>query len=289
MLLSFLQSKEWEDSQNSIGRKTWRISGALLLRHDLPFGFNYLYCPRPDNLKEFFFIEAKNIARKKNSIFLKIDPVSAGQLSIVNCKLSDSIQPRKTVVIDLRKPESEILSQMREKTRYNIRLAERRGVQVTSDKTGATNYFEKFWRLLQETAKRDGFHTHEKQHYEKLLAIWSQNFSNELFCVEYCGEVLAAAIVNFYGNTATYLHGASSRKDKEVMAPHLLHWRIIQEAKKRGFTQYDFGGIDEKKWPGVTRFKLGFGGEVFEYPPSIDIIYRPILYGAYRLVRNLRR
>ena len=93
-------------------------------------------------------------------------------------------------------------------------------------------------------------------------------------------------MINFYGDTATYLHGASSRKNKELMAPHLLHWRIIQEAKKRGLGQYDFGGIDEKKWPGVTRFKIGFGGSVVEYPPSVDIIYKPILYKIYRLARK---
>lgn len=285
----FLQSKEWEEFQKSIGRKTWRIDGALVVKHDLPFGFNYLYCPRPDFsnkqqvISNKFLDEVEKVAKTEKSIFLKIDPASAGQLSIVNCKLSDSIQPRKTIVIDLQKPESEILSKMREKTRYNIRLAERRGVNEKNLKT------EEFWRLLQETAKRDSFQTHEKQHYEKLLAIRSQNFSNELFCVEYRGEVLAAAIVNFYGNTATYLHGASSRKDKEVMAPYLLHWRIIQKAKKLGFAKYDFGGINEIKWPGVTRFKLGFGGEIFEYPSSTDIIYRPVLYKIYRLARNLRR
>lgn len=307
---SFLQSKEWDEFQKSIGRKTWRIDGALVIKHDLPFGLNYLYCPRPNFSDELqvtsgkFFYEVEKIVKIEKSIFLKIDPIETFNMSRVSCCVSHGIQPQKTVIINLSQSESELLFQMREKTRYNIRLAERKGVQIvpmsskttrilaegleTNRESQVTSYFEKFWKLLQETAKRDKFHTHIKQHYERLLAVQSENFYNELFCIEYHGEVLAAAIINFYGNTATYLHGASSRSHKELMAPYLLHWRIIQEAKKTGFAQYDFGGIDEKKWPGVTRFKLGFGGKIFEYPPSVDIIYKPILYKIYQLARKLR-
>ena len=73
------------------------------------------------------------------------------------------------------------------------------------------------------------------------------------------------------------------------MAPHLLHWRIIQEAKRRGFQYYDLWGIGEKRWPGLTRFKKGFGGEMVHYPPSIEIVYRPLRYRLYRLARLLRR
>ena len=320
MQQSFLQSEEWEEFQKSVGRKTWRIDGTLLLKHDLPFGFtpleslhrfykfisetkllcgllpkisasqnfltgfNYLYCPRPKLVTNNWLLEAKAIARRENSIFLKIDPAENFSLSLVACRLSQSIQPRKTIILDLRRSEDKILSQMREKTRYNIRLSERRGV-VVGEESGPFS-FDSFWELLKETADRDGFYTHEKTYYKKLLLARSESFSNKLFFAKRGGETLAAAMINFYGDTATYLHGASSRKNKELMAPHLLHLRIIQEAKKRGLGQYDFGGIDEKKWPGVTRFKIGFGGSVVEYPPSVDIIYKPILYKIYRLARK---
>ncbi|TSC74000.1 MAG: methicillin resistance protein, partial [Parcubacteria group bacterium Gr01-1014_33] len=124
--------------------------------------------------------------------------------------------------------------------------------------------------------------------------IHAPNFSNELFFAESEGRILAAALINFYHaqkgeSAATYLHGASSHEHREMMAPHLLHWRIIQEAKKRGCGTYDFWGIDEKKWPGVTRFKIGFGGDILEYPESVDVVYKRGLYRLYRFFRKMIR
>lgn len=326
-LMSFLQSPEWEEFQKSVGRKTWRIYNILVIRHDLPAGFaplenlrkfyiffsrtkpflwflpeignsqnsltgfNYLYCPHPTNYELGGLTNAiADIARKEGSIFLKIDFLYEAQISIdyeyVN---SESVQPRKTVIIDLHQPEDKILARMHDKTRYNIRLAERRGVEVTNFQFSTQN-FQKFWDLLQETSRRDKFHTHPRIYFEKLLAARSNNFSNELFFAKYQGTILAAAIVNFYrGRTSivTYLHGASSGAYREVMAPHLLHWRIIQEARKRGCQYYDLWGIDERRWPGLTRFKLGFGGETIEHPPSVDIVYRRMWYLLYKLAKRI--
>lgn len=331
---SFLQSEEWEKFQRSLGRKTWRILGKLVIQYTLPLGLNYLYCPRPDigqETRNTFFEEAKKIAVKEKSVFLKIDPGIPGDRSSENCHSqldwessilkrwimywipagvyprlrsgarmtqksnffvfgrsvpAKSLQPRKTIMLDLSKPEEELLSAMREKTRYNIRLAERKSVGVYQ-----SDNFEIFLRLLQETAKRDEFHTHERQYYEKLLAIQSENFSNKLFFADYRGKTLAAALVVSYETRShkimTYLYGASSREHKEVMAPHLLHWRIIQEAKKRGFQWYDFWGIDESRWPGLTRFKKGFMGEIIEYPHSIDMVYKKCIYKIYTMVKVL--
>jgi len=301
-VVSFLQSPEWEKFQHSLGRKTWRVfSGTssgkrqegevLLIRHDLPAGFNYLYCPRPAALNDRCLLEAEKIARKEKSIFLKIDPTEEISISHFRFQTARSLQPSKTILLDLSLSPRELLCAMQEKTRYNIRLAERRGVRVwTAD--ARVSAFENFWRLLQETAQRGGFGIHGREHYEKLLLTRSDNFSNELFLAEYGGKVIAAALVNFYQDatspgTATYLHGASGREHRQVMAPHFLHWSIIKEAKERGFKFYDLGGIDEKKWPGLTRFKLGFGGKRVEYPASIDLIYRPAWYWVYKLARNI--
>jgi lipid II:glycine glycyltransferase (peptidoglycan interpeptide bridge formation enzyme) len=285
---SFLQSAEWEEFQKSIGRNVWRIGGALVIRHDLPFGMNYFYCPRPVNYEFLRITDAlKAIVSQEKPIFLKIDPVSEIQNSKFKIKNSQAIQPRKTAIINLSKSEEELLRAMHEKTRYNIRLAAKKGVEFKIYDSKSKNEFDKFWALLGATSKRDRFSTHKKYYYEKLLAIRSVAFSNELFFAEYRGEILAAALVNFYGDGATYLHGASSGSHREVMAPAFLHWGIIQEAKKKGFKYYDLWGIDEKKWPGVTRFKLGFGGEIIEYPSSFDIIYSPIWYQIYRAARQI--
>lgn len=286
----FLQSSEWEEAQKSLGRKVWRVGELLLIRHNLSAGFNYLYCPRPKLVTGNWLLNSEEIAREEKSIFLKIDP--AVQLLVTGYQLraTNSLQPRKTVLIDLQKSEEELLRSMHEKTRYNIRLAERRGVVVApvAEPTAADMFI--WWSMLSSTAERDGFHAHERAYYEKLVRTRSEEFSNELFLADCNMTTLAGAVVNFYwpARTATYLHGASSRANKEVMAPHLLHWRIMQEAKRRGFHYYDLWGTDDKKWPGLTRFKIGFGGEKFEYPESFDIVYRPLLYGWYKLARRIR-
>lgn len=290
--MTFLQSSEWEEFQKSVGRKTWRICGILVIRHDLPAGFNYLYCPHPKLVTTGLLLEIANIAKGERSVFLKIDPAENFQLPISNFQLheSASVQPSKTVVLDIQKSEEELLRAMHEKMRYNIRFAERRGVEAANNKGQIVNGLEVFWELLQETARRDKFHTHPRIYFEKLIAVRSNNFSNELFFAKYQGMILAAAIVNFYrGRTsiATYLHGASSGTHRGIMAPHLLHWRIIQEARKRNFRYYDFWGIDDTKWPGLTRFKLGFSGEIVEHPTSTDIIYRRIWYSTYKLTKRL--
>lgn len=290
-MISFLQSYEWEEFQRALGRKTWRVRSVLIIRHDLPGGFNYLYTPEAvlDDPTEDFLHEAEKIAREEKSIFLKIEPLKPFSFSGFDGRESKWLQPRKTVFIDLAPAEEELLRTMREKTRYNIRLAERKGVKVTSNQLPVTSYFEKFWEMLKETASRDKFYLHERSRYEKLLEIRSENFSNELFFAEYRGEIAAAAMINFFrpSQTATYLHGASGREHREAMGPHLLHWRIMQEAKSRGFARYDFGGVDAVLWPGITRFKRGFGGRYVEYPKAIDIIYRPTLYSIYKVARKI--
>lgn len=290
MSAAFLQSVEWENFQKSVGRRVWRMGDSLLIRHDLPGGFNYLYCPRPELVIDNWLLDTQNIAKEEESVFLKIDPIDELQVTSYRLQVASSLQPQKTVIVDLQKSEEELLRAMHPKTRYNIRLAERKGV-VVEPVGEPTTTDSMIWRnLISATAHRENFYTHERSYYEKLLRVRSEHFSNELFLADYSMTTLAGAIVNFYqpSQTATYLHGASLRENKEIMASYLLNWRIMQEARRRGFMFYDLWGIDEKKWPGITRFKLGFGGKVVEYPPSVDLVYRPLLYKLYKFVRLIR-
>ena len=180
---------------------------------------------------------------------------------------------------------------MHPKTRYNIRLAERHGVRARAVAGSECEALvPKFWQLLFTTSRRDGFSLHPQEYYRILFDVRSADFQNELWVAELGGDILAAAIVSWYSpsSTATYLHGASSRERHEAMAPHLLQWAILREVRRRGVTAYDFGGIDEQRWPGVTRFKRGFGGTAHIFPPSMDILFRPGLYRLYRLQRFMR-
>lgn len=284
---SFLQSQEWELFQKRLGRKTWRVDGVLLIRNDLPFGLNYIYAPRPagEKITAAFLEKAAAFAKAEQSVFLKIDPESKPAFSFSH-RNGKNLQPLETLVLDLTKPEDALLSAMHQKTRYNIRLASKHGVTVKKESGEAAA--EQFFRLLKETAARDGFHAHPESHYRQLAETHSDDFANEFFFAKYQGSALAAALVNWYrpSGTATYLHGASSNLHREIMAPHLLHWEIIREAQRRGFQHYDFWGIDEKKWPGVTRFKLGFGGERITYPAARDIPYRTFLYRVYEFLKK---
>lgn len=295
--LSFLQSRDWQEIQERMDRKTERPAGVLVIRHDLPFGFHYLYAPRPPALTKDFFAETEKIARQSGAIFLKIDPVVPFDPFVIShsslvIRPAYSLQPLQTILIDCRRSDDELLSAMHPKTRYNIRLAERHGVAVRSVSSHKTGAGGRFWQLLVETSRREGFSPHPNAHYRILLDAKSRHeFSNELWLAEWQGELLAAAIVNWYrpAGTATYLHGASSRGHRDKMAPHLLHWRIIQRARERGFPHYDLGGIDPLRWPGVSRFKQGFGGREYAYPPSYDMVFRPARYRFYRLGRAIRR
>ncbi len=111
----------------------------------------------------------------------------------------------------------------------------------------------------------------------------------KLFIAEYKKKPIAANIVSFFGDTAVYMHGASGADHRNVMAPYLLQWHAIKLGKQVGCKYYDFYGIDEKKWPGVTRFKRGFGGRAVNYPGTFDLIFDSSWYNIYKMVRRVRR
>lgn len=285
---SFLQSKEWLGFQKSLGRKVWDVSGINIIEHNLPFKKSYLYSPRCGGnfLSEQFLNKVKEIAEQENAIFLKVEPAyrQAGlqekiDLKDSGFKKSNNIQPTKTIILDITKSEQELSNQMHYKTRYNIKLAEKKEILIKKDKSK----FEYFWKLMQETTERDKFRSHPKEYYRKMLEIPGI----ELFVAEFQNKIIAANIIVFWGKIAIYLHGASDYEHRNLMAPHLLQWEQIQEAKKRRCTEYDFWGIDEQKWPGVTRFKKGFGGQEISYPGAFDLIFQPIWYSIYKIARKI--
>ncbi|MBI2674427.1 MAG: peptidoglycan bridge formation glycyltransferase FemA/FemB family protein, partial [Candidatus Yanofskybacteria bacterium] len=258
----------------------------------------------PEMLTKNFQVQVKNevdnfmrylkkLAREEKSIFVKMEPASDVVTETIFRKgmkrSKKEIQPAKSVILDLFLPEDELLARMHHKTRYNIRLAEKKGLWLEE-----STDVETFWKLLQKTAKKDKFYTHEKSYYEKLLSYFAHDrekntteLSTLLFFVYYKDKPIAGAIVMSYGDTAYYLHGAMDRSYKELMAPYALHWENIKFLKQKGFKYYDLWGIDAQKWPGVTRFKLGWGGDTKEYPGSFDIPVSKFWYLMYNLARKV--
>ena len=156
-----------------------------------------------------------------------------------------------------------------------------------------SQHVDAFYKILQETTKRDKFVGHKKEFYQKMLDDLSKKDMAKLYEAEYEGETIAGILVTFYKDTATYYYGASSNRFRNVMAPYLLQWHAMQEAKKRGMKYYDFLGIsppDEKNhpWKGVTAFKTKFGGEIVEFVRAREYLFKPFLYWLMVVLKKIR-
>lgn len=299
---SFLQSWEWGEFQRALGRTVERYrddaDGSLMqaIRMPLPMGKSYWYAPRGPlggDPKPAF----------DSGMFVRIEPSTPPQDGI---KVG-SMQPAQTMILDIDQDEENLLSGMREKTRYNIRLAERKGVRMMPGPS-SDDGFDIFWNLVKETSERAGIRSHDEDHYRKMLETLSGDMADggkavaKLMFAEHDGKVLAAILLIRFGDTVTYLHGASSRDRRELMAPHLLHWEAIKAAKAWGATNYDFWGVapmHEKDgklaqedpnhpWTGITRFKKGFGGVYVEYPGTFDLPRDLFWYKLYSVMQRLR-
>ena len=300
---SFLQSREWLDFQESVGRKVWRCddgsSKAYIIKLNLLFGKNYLYFPHgPEihlgNIDGGFKNELarfigflKNLAREEKSIFVKIEPLADTVIELIYRRgfrrSSKQVQPYRTALINLNLPVDEMLERMHHKTRYNIRLAEKHGIKVELSRDT-----ESFLKLLDKTSERDNFSLHSKSYYKKMLEFLGDRgeIKTDLIMAYHNSVPVAGAIILKYRGVGYYLHGASDYKFRSMMAPYALHWEIIKYLKNSGQTHYDFWGINPRKWPGVTRFKLGWGGDLIEHPGSFDLSISRFWYFMYRLARR---
>ena len=189
---------------------------------------------------------------------------------------------------------------MNKKTRYNTRLSEKKGLSIkqTIDK-GA---LDTFWELLKETERREAISMYDFSYYRKLINILGEGVAGyskrhavaNLWLVSLGDMALASAIVILFGNTAYYLYGSSESKNRNFMAPYFMHWNIIKWAKEHGYTSYDFWGVKPPRasalhpWTGITRFKAGFGGKLFEYIGTFTFPYSRRWYNIYRLARWLK-
>ncbi|QQO07956.1 lipid II:glycine glycyltransferase FemX [Breznakiella homolactica] len=205
------------------------------------------------------------------------------------------IQPPDTVIVSLAEDEEAILSQMKPKWRYNIRLAEKKGVTVRRQDAGG---LDTFYRLYGETAKRDGIAIHGIDYYKTLFSHAADYPGNgqdlRLYTADHEGETLAAVIIIFRGTTATYLYGASGDTKRNLMAPYALQWQAMKDAKAAGCLEYDLFGIPPRDDPGhpmagLYRFKTGFGGRIIHRPGSWDYTYRHVMRRLFNAAETLRK
>ncbi|MFZ2299778.1 MAG: peptidoglycan bridge formation glycyltransferase FemA/FemB family protein [Candidatus Moraniibacteriota bacterium] len=315
---AFLQSEHWLVFQEAVGKDTVRFSGdgfsANGIIHELPIVGAYLYVPRgpiisqqlTENKKRFVGkIQAlAGLAKEKRAKWVRIEPETEELLERIRqavpykvVKAPHDTQPREVFVVDISRSEEELLAAMKPKTRYNIRLAEKKGVRVFETREG--KYEQAFLDLMRRTADRKEITPHPRGYYETFLTAFPESVC-QLFVAEYDGQVLAANLLMVSGTTATYLHGGSSGEHRETMAPYLLQWEQMRYAKAHECLRYDFGGIRTtaessklqapSSWDGITRFKVGFSPETqpMVFPGAYDIILDAKAYFLYERLRSLQ-
>lgn len=240
-------------------------------------------------------------SRRMRAISLKVEPewyeeetsrvdrlVAQGLRPSKEC-----IQPRRTIIVDLRPDEEQLLARMKSKWRYNIRLSARKGVIV---REGTTEDMATFYDLMRITGERNGFGIHTRDYYRRALELFAPSGRSILYMAYYENLPLAGLIAYAFNGQSWYMYGASSNEHRELMPNHQLQWRAMQWAKSKGSTQYDLWGIPDTEADSVTaslaglqRFKEGFGGKVVRYVGAYDYVYSSPLYWMMRKAWNRRR
>jgi lipid II:glycine glycyltransferase (peptidoglycan interpeptide bridge formation enzyme) len=309
----FLQSKKWRDFQLIVGNETFELEDdsfqASIIKHNLPIVGSYFYIPRGLFFKNRNKINKESLgriiqlAKKNKASWIRVDFLEKKDLLIFKKNIDQKIvnsphdmQPREIFKINISKNEEELLVDMKAKTRYNIRLAKKKGVKIKVYSTENSNFdkvLNTFFDMLNETTKRKGITAHSNDYYRKMFnSLSSENI--KLYVAKYKNEIIAANINIFFGDTVTYLHGATSDRYRNVMAPFLLQWEAILDAKNKKFHFYDFGGVKTSdksgSWSGITRFKMGFSKnqESQKFIGSYDIILRNYYYVIYNILRHLK-
>jgi peptidoglycan pentaglycine glycine transferase (the first glycine) len=316
-----LQSWDWGEFKSRWGwsaqRLLWSNAGrpvaaAQILNRPIPrTPWRFLYVTKGPafdytniELAQKILTDLEEIARQTRALFIKIDPdvvrrygepqpdtvdVAEGQmmqnlLSIRGWYFSpEQIQFRNTVLVDLTPTTSALLAAMKSKWRYNIRLAERKGVVI---RRGDKADIPFFYHMYAQTAVRDGFLIRPEAYYTDVWQRFLAAGRAEMLLAEVENEVVAGLILFIFGPTAWYMYGASTGRHRQLMPNHLLQWQTMCRAKEQGCTCYDMWGapdvFDETdRLGGVYRFKQGFGGQVVQGLGAYDYPANRPLYWAF--------
>ncbi|MGQ9500997.1 MAG: lipid II:glycine glycyltransferase FemX [Anaerolineae bacterium] len=321
-----LQSWAWGELKSRFGWHAVRIAitdetgtlyaGAQVLLRPLPGGRALAYVPKGPLVDWQDLPQTRSLLNEIHQlchiwrcIFLKIEPPveddTVMHMAIARHGFRDqvpTVQPPRTILIDLDTSEEAILAAMKQKTRYNIRLAARKGVTVYE---GCAEQMPVFYQLLEDTSRRDRFAIHHFEYYRTAYELFAPHDA-ALLLAEIEGEVVAGLMVFVHRTMAYYLFGASSNRYREYMPTYLLQWEAMRWARARGCAAYDLWGIPDAEeetlennlasanrctgglW-GVYRFKRGFGGRIVRSAGAFDYVYSPMLYRLYRWWQALWR
>jgi peptidoglycan pentaglycine glycine transferase (the first glycine) len=219
--------------------------------------------------------------------------VAARNLSTMGFQpVPDRIQPRRTIVVDLTADEPTLLQRQKTRWRYNIRLAERKGITIRPAQN--LDDVRAWYDLLEITRQRNRFAGHPYAYYRRAWELLEAKGQVKLFLAEHEGKLLAGAFVTLVGQQAIYLYGASGNEDRQLKPNYLLQWEAMRWAKSQGATFYDMWGIANTDDPadpqaGLTAFKSGWGGQVIEFLSGFDYVYDAVAYRAFLAERRLMK
>lgn len=321
-----LQTAEWGELKANFGWKVHRVitrnTGAQILTRQILPGIKFAYIPKGpvginwvDNTSgrenwKMFVDEVDRICREERAFILIIEPdlweskvnylgedveTTQNQFHgppIGFDKWTHNIQPKRTIVVDLNHDENHILGRMKQKTRYNIKLARRKDIVIHPSAD-----LDLFYSLMEETSERDDFVVHEKTYYQKAYEIFQPRGYCELLMADYHNEPLAGLMVFAYRDRSWYFYGASSNLHRQRMPTYLIQWEAMRWAKSKGCREYDLWGVPDEDletlehqfkqqtdglW-GIYRFKRGFGGELRRQSGPWIRVYNPLLYRLYKM------
>lgn len=313
-----LQSYEWGEFREKEGIKVLRrgifdgtklVSAFQLTIHKIPkTNYTIGYLPKGTLPSPEVIAELKKVGKEENCIFIQLEPnviksVNGNLTETSKSKLTDLIPAahplftQYTFILDLTKTEEELLKDMHQKSRYNIKVAKKHEVTVQEDNSDSA--FSEYWRLTEETTKRQKFYAHTKHYHELQWQTFGHDtdmskLTSHLFTATYDKKVLTSLLFFVFHDTLYYPYGASSSEYRNVMHSNLAMWEGIRLGQTLGLKKFDMWGAmgpepDTKDpWFGFHNFKEKFGPDHVEFIGSFDLVINPLLYQAYKVADKLR-
>lgn len=322
----FAQAWEWGELKARTGWTPLRFAvesggqlraGMQVLQRSVPGGKCLFYAPRgplwqagDEAALPELLAEVRQEARRRGALALKIDPaiVQPNEAAVAVLKALGfvpspnadgpfgGVQPRYVMKVDISAGEDELLASFHPKWRYNLRLAEKKGVTVTAD--CRRDEVPAFYAVLQETCHRDGFGVRAISYYYDIWDLLIEQGLGAMFLGRVEDQVVCGALTFSLGPQAWYVYGASSNTHRNLMPNHLMQWEMMKWAKQRGCSVYDMRGVareaagneeEEGRLHGLNRFKRGFGAQYMEYVGEFDLVYSPLWYKLFSLAEAARR
>ena len=305
-----LQSKAWGDFRETTGVEVERLIGfdeksrvkqIQITFHPIPhLPYCVGYYPKGQWPDDVALAAINELGKRHKAIFVKLEPdisvppyqvadIEALQNFLLShdCQVGRALFTPYTFLVDLTQSEEQLLSNMKSKTRYNIKVAQKHGVQIVED--NSEKGFEEYLTLLRETTKRQGFYAHTELYQRRMWDQMRGAGIARLFKAVYQGQTLVTWILFQYKDRLFYPYGASSREHRELMASNLMMWEVIRLGKQWGCKIFDMWGAlppnpDPKDpWFGFHNFKEGYGGRHARFVGTFDLVIDPNLYKIYRM------